>query len=281
MHSVIAGAQQAVMKVERYGKAQFVQCVMKGGGMGGLAIGSLAIPGQTNWGAGGATNDFDRAGRDGLRLRDREAALYARDASDVGLTLLFNQRFVDSLFVTWWYHDKGSTALQMALVDGQTIAFAAGVQGFVSGIVGRERPYASAICDKAPEKDADDCAGNDRNRSFFSGHATMAFTLASLTCVHHINLPIYGGGPAEAVPCAATMLVAGGVALMRVVADQHHLTDVITGSFVGTAIGFGIPYLFHYGWELTPEKVPVLKSAGIESLTVMPNPAGFSIGGLF
>jgi hypothetical protein len=71
-------------------------------GMGGLAIGSLAIPGQTNWGAGGATNDFDRAGRDALRLRDREASLYARDASDVGLTLLFNQRFVDSLFVTWW-----------------------------------------------------------------------------------------------------------------------------------------------------------------------------------
>lgn len=250
-------------------------------GMGGLAIGSLAIPPQTTWGAGGVSNSFDKAARDALRLRDPEASLYARDASDVGLTLLFNQRFVDSLFVTWWYHDKGSTALQMALIDGQTIAFAAGIQSFTAAIVGRERPYASAICDKSPEREADDCAGNNRTRSFFSGHSTMAFTLASLTCVHHINLPIYGGGPAEAVPCAATLAVAGGVALLRVVADQHHLTDVMMGAAVGTGIGFGVPYLFHYGWELSPEQVPALKAAGIDSLSVVPNPTGFSIGGLF
>jgi membrane-associated phospholipid phosphatase len=250
-------------------------------GMGGLAIGSLAIPGQSNWGAGGSTNDFDKAARDGLRLKDPEASLYARDASDVGLTLLFNQRFVDTLFVTWWYHDKGSTALQMALVDGQTIAFAAGIQSFTAAIVGRERPYASQICDESPEKESSDCAGNNRTRSFFSGHATMAFTLASLTCVHHINLPIYGGGVAEAVPCAATMVVAGGVALLRVVSDQHNITDIMTGAAFGTAIGFGVPYLFHYGWELTPDKVPALKAAGTESMSVMPNPAGFSIGGMF
>ena len=59
------------------------------------------------------------------------------------------------------------------------------------------------------------------------------------------------------------------------------MTDIMTGAVFGTAVGFGVPYLFHYGWELTPDKVPALKAAGIESMSVMPNPAGFSIGGLF
>lgn len=250
-------------------------------GMAGLAMGSLAIPGQTTWGTGGTTNDFDRAARTALRLTDQEASLYARDASDVGLVLLINARFVDSLFVTWWYHDKGSTALQMALIDAQTVAFSAGIQSFTAAIVGRERPYVSAICEESPEKESGACLSNNRTRSFFSGHSTLAFTLAALTCAHHINLPLYGGGPAEAVPCAATLAVAGGVALLRVVADQHYATDVMAGAALGTAVGFAVPYLFHYGWPLAAEKTPTLKAAGIESINLVPTPSGISIGGLF
>jgi membrane-associated phospholipid phosphatase len=250
-------------------------------GMAGLAMGSLAIPGQTKWGTGGATNEFDRSARNALRLSDEEASLYARDASDVGLVLLINARLVDSLFVTWWYHDKGSTALQMALIDGQTIAFAAGIQSFTAAIVGRERPYVSAICESSPDKESGDCLSNNRTRSFFSGHSTLAFTLAALTCVHHINLPLYGGGPAEAVPCAATLAVASGVALLRVAGDQHYTTDIMTGAAFGTAVGFAVPYLFHYGWPLSVEKTPTLKAAGIESINLVPNPSGISIGGLF
>ncbi len=250
-------------------------------GMAGLAVGSLAIPGQSTWGAGGTTNDFDRSARDALRLVDEEASLYARDASDVGLVLLINARLVDSLFVTWWYHDKGSTALQMALIDGQTIAFSSGVQSFTAAIVGRERPYVSQICETSPDDESGDCLSNNRTRSFFSGHASLAFTLAALTCVHHINLPLYGGGPAEAVPCAATMAVAGGVSLLRVVADQHYASDILTGAALGTAIGFAVPYLFHYAWPLSLEKTPALRAAGIESINLVPNPSGISIGGLF
>lgn len=250
-------------------------------GQGGLAVASLAIPGQTNWGAGGSTNALDGPARDALRITDKEMAYYARDFSDIGLVALLNQRLVDSLFVTWWYHDKGSTALQMALIDLQAISFAAGVQGFVAGIIGRERPYVSSICGASPEKESDDCAGNNRQRSFFSGHTTLAFTLAGLTCAHHINLPIYGGGAADVVPCVGTMLVAGGVGMLRVASDQHYVTDVMAGAAFGTAVGFSIPYLFHYAWEIKSDENPALKKAGIDSVSLMPNPTGFSVGGLF
>jgi hypothetical protein len=42
--------------------------------------------------------------------------------------------------------------------------------------------------------------GNDF-RSFYSGHATATATTASLVCVHHQHLPLFGGGFADLVPC--------------------------------------------------------------------------------
>lgn len=247
-------------------------------GQGGLALAGLAVPGQSGWKGGNALDD---PAREAFRIHDREASLYARDASDIGLVVLLNQQLVDTLFVTWWFHDKGSTALQMGLIDLQTISFSAGIQSFVAGIVGRERPYLPEICDTSPDKETSDCAGGNSTRSFFSGHATLAFTVAGLTCVHHINLPIYGGGPIEAVPCVGTMLIAGAVSYLRVASDQHYMSDVLAGAALGTLSGFAIPYLFHYGWSTTADESPVLKKAGLSGISLVPNPTGLSVGGLF
>ncbi len=247
-------------------------------GQGALAVASLAIPGQSDW---KESNGFDRPVRDALRLSDPEASLYARDASDVGLVLLLNQRLVDTLFVTWWYHDKGSTALQMGLIDVQTATFALGIQGFVAGIVGRERPYVGELCDQSPERESTDCQGSNRYRSYFSGHATLAFTFASLTCMHHIQLPLYGGGPGEAIPCIGAMLVAGGVSTLRIASDQHYLSDVLTGAGLGTLSGFLVPYLFHYAHDLGAVKSKPLEKAGFSNVSILPTPGGLSIGGLF
>lgn len=248
-------------------------------GQGALAVASVAIPGQNFW---KSTNGFDDAARDALRIRDLEGSLYARDASDVGLVLLLNQQLVDTLFVTWWYHDKGSTALQMALIDAQTISFSAGLNSFVAGIVGRERPYSRTLCTSldTPDGESSDCLGTNRYRSFFSGHTTAAFTLAALTCVHHINLPLYGGGPAEAIPCVTSMLLASGVGLLRVASDQHYLSDILVGAAFGTAAGFAVPYLFHYA-HTTESPNKTLKALGITNLAIGPQPAGIQMGGLF
>ena len=91
-------------------------------------------------------NGFDESVRDAIRSRTYDSYIRARDISDVGLTLLINQRFVDSAFVTWWGYDKGSVAWQMAMIDLQTVTFTAAVNGLVAGIAARERPYKDSLC---------------------------------------------------------------------------------------------------------------------------------------
>jgi membrane-associated phospholipid phosphatase len=49
---------------------------------------------------------------------------------------------------------------------------------------------------------------------------------------------------------APVIYVAGGLigaatAYLRIAADQHYLTDVVTGAVLGSAVGAGVPYLFH------------------------------------
>ncbi|NUP06928.1 MAG: phosphatase PAP2 family protein [Polyangiaceae bacterium] len=246
-------------------------------GQGALAVGSQAIPGMENW---RGTNGFDEAARNALRLTDFDDSLVARDVSDIGLVLLINQRLVDTLFVTWWYHDKGSTALQMALIDAQTVSFSAGLNSLVAGLVGRERPYARSICSEGDTAKSSDCLGSNRFRSFFSGHATAAFTLAALTCTHHINVPIYGGGPVEAIPCAGTMLTASAVALLRVASDQHYLSDVLVGAVFGTASGFAMPYLFHYAHSPDAPNA-ALRALGVTTMSIGPSPGGIQMAGEF
>lgn len=245
---------------------------------GALAIGSVFLPEQRNW---IATNPFDESARDAMRLKTAQERLTARDASDVGLVLLINQQLIDTLFITWWLHDKGSTALQMALIDLQTVSFAAGVNGIVTGLVGRQRPYPRVDCAEGGVRaETGDCLGPDRYQSFFSGHTTVAFTMASLTCVHHINLPIYGGGPVEAIPCAMALATASGVGMLRMAGDQHFLSDVLTGALFGTAVGFGLPYLFYYAHSKDKPNA-TLKAMGFESFSIGPSAGGAQMGGQF
>ncbi len=237
------------------------------------AVGSVAIPGAERM---KGRNAFDEAARDALRVKIPEGGRYARDASDVGLVLLINQRFVDNLIVTWWFHNKGSTAWQMTLIDVQTVSFSASVNSLVAGSAGRERPYARGYCTESPEAESTDCTGNNRFRSFFSGHATAAFTLAALTCAHHIELPLYGGGPGEAVPCVASMALASGVSVLRVAADQHYLSDVLTGAAFGTLSGFAVPYAFHYAYDLAADD-----DAAKPPVSVVPTGTGLTVSGAF
>jgi membrane-associated phospholipid phosphatase len=39
--------------------------------------------------------------------------------------------------------------------------------------------------------------------------------------------------------------MATGVGYLRIAADKHYFSDVMTGAIVGSAIGIGVPLLFH------------------------------------
>lgn len=79
------------------------------------------------------------------------------------------------------------------------------------------------------------------NLSFYSGHTTLAFSLAvssgTVATMRGYTLApwIWGSG----------LGVAAVTGYLSLASDRHYLTDVIAGAGMGAAFGFGIPYLFH------------------------------------
>jgi membrane-associated phospholipid phosphatase len=104
----------------------------------------------------------------------------------------------------------------------------------------------------------------DDNVSFYSGHSAFAFALAGSAG----TIASLRGYPHAWVVWAVGMPVAGAVALLRVGAAKHYLTDVLVGSLVGGAIGAGVPLLFH-------------QRLGGVRVQLVPGPGSVSLVGVF
>ena len=103
----------------------------------------------------------------------------------------------------------------------------------------------------------------DSRLSFWSGHASIAFSAAAA-----------GGSVAQRRGYAGWPWVyavgfgaAATTGYLRIAADQHWLTDVLAGAVVGTAVGFAVPWL-HRG-----------EGNGNIQAQVLPLPGGFVITG--
>ena len=254
------------------------------GGLLAVALASFAIPpDEERW---TDSNSFDRSVRSTLRLTSKDDQFIARDASDVLLAAAINQLLIDSLVVTWWGHDNGDVAWQMAMMSVEALAFNSAVNGLVTALASRQRPYAQPvedggtegnICVGADEELLDDCRSNKRYRAFYSGHTSATFTIAGLTCMHHAHLPLYGGGAGDAFACVAGFAVAGATGVLRIVSEQHWGTDVLVGAAMGTFHGLMIPWLFHYRTGDLPEA----PKDGSIRWYVVPNATGASVTGVF
>lgn len=129
-----------------------------------------------------------------------------------------------------------------ASVDGLVILeatmLAADLNQIVKFSVGRERPFVRALpSDQRPMTAHPD----DNNTSFFSGHTTLAFSLA-VSSGTVASLRGYSWAP---LVWGAGLTVATTTAYFRLAADRHYFTDVAVGAIVGSAVGFGVPYFFH------------------------------------
>jgi membrane-associated phospholipid phosphatase len=156
------------------------------------------------------------------------------------------------------------------------LAITSAVQSVVAGFASRERPYGRVCGDELPEESRD-CRRNSRHRSFFSGHTSIAFAAAGLSCTHHMNLGLYGGGGADAAACGASLLVAASTGALRMAGDVHYATDVGVGAIWGSLAGFGLPWLLHY-------KDPIDRRAARRpevTLTLVPVAMGAGLGGTF
>ena len=182
-------------------------------------------------------------------------------------------------------HRNPDVAAQLFLIDIQALTLSGATQLLLSRAVARERPYVQDCVDGRTF--AKDCGTNTDYKSFFSGHAAGAFTSAGLICVHHQNLPLFGGGPIEAWACTWALGVATFTGIARIVHDVHYASDVIAGAGVGLFYGYLMPRLLHFrnGRLITAGERTKLRST-LERFTpsVMPTYGGggmVSFSGVF
>lgn len=121
-------------------------------------------------------------------------------------------------------------------VDALLIIEATAVSSFATQIVkiatARQRPNAHYGNGSQSPND---------NNSFYSGHTSLAFSLAASSG----TVASMRGYKFAPLVWGTGMAIAATTAYLSLAADRHYLTDVITGAALGSAIGFGIPYLFH------------------------------------
>ena len=124
------------------------------------------------------------------------------------------------------------------LIDGlESSIIASGILSpLLKFTVGRSRPNQT-------EQDSDEFNPFSGNSSFPSGHATQAFTVASVLAFSFDDQPVVGG---------LAFVLATGVGLSRINDDMHYVSDVVAGAILGTWVGYEV---VHYNRRRRGEEV--------------------------
>jgi membrane-associated phospholipid phosphatase len=205
------------------------------------------------------TNALDAGARRLLVLGHGDQA---RTASDVVVLGLLPAVAAHQLLAARAAGDVREGARDLLYVLEAT-AIATSITQVTKLAVGRERPFVhyGNYSDPGRRPRSDD------NVSFFSGHTSMAFSLAAAAGTVS-DLRGYRSAPWV---WGAGLTLATAAGYLRIAADQHYLTDVLVGAAVGTAVGVAVPRLLH-----PREDRPGSGRAGV---TLVPVPIG--VAGVF
>ncbi len=184
-------------------------------------------------------NEFDKELRGELSFSSTDARKDADLASD--LTLAFTAGLLPAATIgaSWLRTGDCVEAWEMF---GQTVE-SFGLTVFLTEAVklaaGRDRPYTERCGGPGrPPSDAS-CGSGDRHRSFWSGHASLAAAGAGVSCSFAIRRDAWGhSGAARATPCLLGGALALTTGVLRISADRHWGTDVLTGFAVGGVVGY-------------------------------------------
>ncbi len=200
---------------------------------------------------------LDVGARDALVWRRVDAA---RHASDVLAFAVLPAGIAAHQLLAARGAGDAAEGLVDALVVAEAVALAADLNQVVKYAVGRERPFVHFGKDAARPRDSDD------DLSFYSGHTTLAFSLAAAAGTVS-DLRGYRSAPwVWGVGMGAASLVG----YLRIAADRHYLTDVLAGAATGAALGVAVPRLLH-GRERS--------SGGGAQAAIVPIPLG--VAGVF
>ena len=187
---------------------------------------------------GDLLNPYDGWVRHRLRWTDTRAAHLASNvslgilepATQLGLGLLAaNQAGSPENF-----------ALDTLLVAEATVV--AGVLNQIAKFgFARERPFVHYL-PRAPSAIRELTASpSDDNLSFFSGHTTIAFALATSSA----TIATMRGYKLAPLIWGTGLAFGGTVGYLRIAADKHYFSDVLTGAIVGSVVGVAVPLLLH------------------------------------
>ena len=152
----------------------------------------------------------------------------------VGYPLVIDVPYAWSRFgrdVAWDLLWQDATALSLSAVADFTIR----------DVVARVRP----INQECIDAHGTNCLSSpETTRSFPSGHVSETSTATALICTQHLTMHLYGS-PGDALVCADAIAADLGVGLLRLVTDNHYLSDELAGAALGVAFGWGLPVLRH------------------------------------
>jgi membrane-associated phospholipid phosphatase len=180
-------------------------------------------------------NALDGAVQEGLLWQNVQPARRLSDALLFGLVPAFA---FGSVYGLGFAEGDRRSAGENVLALTETLVGAAVLTQITKYAVARERPYLRT----QRENGETVTHGPDDNLSFFSGHTSITFALAvgagsiaSFRDYEHAPW-IWGIG----VPLAAL------TGYLRIAADRHYFTDVLTGALIGSAVGVLIPWLHRH-----------------------------------
>ena len=243
----------------------------------GLRFG-VDVSGEPTWSSGIL---FDDALYDEVFLEDGHLFGTWRTMGDIGYLGSFAWTALDPLLAGIVY--DWDTALQMTAMNLEAFSIYSMVLSLAQIAVRRERPAARECDDPAKVRDLGISCGVDNanvNRSFIGGHTGTAALAATMTCMHHANVPIYGDRGADALPCVTMWAVTAMVFTSRTITGQHYFSD----NFFGVGVGMGstlLPYFLHYGSRQEPSGATARLVTPTAAM-VVPREDGFelTIGGV-
>lgn len=206
---------------------------------GALLTGALAI----SLGADSLTSPWSEPGpldgalAEGLSLRSARARRRASTASYVFGGLALSMPISDVVVA---FADNTAVAADLGQITTLSFASVTLVTSFLKYIVLRTRPGPN-------ECQTPDCTAS-RYRSFPSGHTSLAFTAASLSCTYHLRVGIYGSRAADIAACGTSLAFALTTAVLRMIARKHYLSDVLVGGALGVLAGWVLPSLLYLGF---------------------------------
>lgn len=196
---------------------------------------------------------FDEPLRDAFRIGSHDGRETAARISDMMLAATVVNSFLLDAFAIPLANDDPQLALDASIAYSLALGMTLVLGELVKEGVSRARPY-ERYCEDDPSSPG--CGNEDAYASFYSLHSGVAFTNAGFSCSMHLERNLYGDAGADGASCATSLVMASTVAILRVAADRHYLTDVLVGSALGMVVGYLVP-IFMVPEHRTPGEVAV------------------------